>query len=562
MKTHLHVSAFSFQLSAFLLLLLLLLAAPVHAQTWSNNGTDWGTTTNWTGGVVPNSTSANVTFNGTITSPNQPAIGTGNYTITRLNVGSASSNVTLSGGAGSLTITSATSSSLFDVAANRSLTISANTTLASAYVGGQWAPKITTGVGSVLEFASGSTLTSNIVSGNATSIAYQVTANGIINFNGAVASGGVASTIAHVGNGTINWNPSSTTGTFTIQQAGFDGSQFNLYKSTVGNIAYGTSGNGTRTVTIKANALTFGALTTMGPATTAGSNAYKNVLAIDDGTASAISVSLTNLSLTSNSTNGTNELFVGANDTMTFTGNITRTGGTTATTLTKTGTGTLVFSGNNTTSYTDATVVSAGTLLLSGNRSMSGNGSVTVAAGATLGGIGTIGGATTINGTHSPGNSPGLQTFSSNLTYNSATVAWELAGNSTSGRGSTFDGINVGGNLTFTGSTGLALTFNGGNSTVDWSSSLWNADITGTNGWLIYDVTGAGALTGNLTVTVANWADAQGDLFNTVRAGSSFSTYQSGNDLYLNYAVPEPTTWALLAASLTTVMVLRRRRRS
>jgi len=224
----------------------------------------------------------------------------------------------------------------------------------------------------------------------------------------------------------------------------------------------------------------------------------------------------------------------------------------------KSGAGTMVLSGNNT--YTGTTTVTTGTLLVNGNTSSSS--AVNVSSGATLGGNGTIGGATTINGTHSPGNSPGLQTFGSDLTYNSATVAWELTGNSTTGRGSTFDGINVGGNLTFTGTTGLALTFNGGNSTVDWSNSLWNANITGTSGWLIYS--GATALNGfgNLTVTTANWADAQGDLFNSVRGGSNFSTFQDGNNLYLNYAIPEPSTWALLAFSLTTALVLRRRRNS
>lgn len=225
------------------------------------------------------------------------------------------------------------------------------------------------------------------------------------------------------------------------------------------------------------------------------------------------------------------------------------------------GNGTVEFSGAAGNTYTGNTTVSSGTLLVNNTSgSGTGTGTVTVDSGATLGGSGIISGATTINGTHSPGNSPGLQTFSSNLTYNDATVVWELTSNSTAGRGTTYDGINVGGNLTFTGTSALALTFNGIGSTVDWTDSMWNSSITGTNGWLIYDV--AGSLTGTLATTTANWVDSQGNLFNTVLAGSSFSTFQSGSDLYLNYSViPEPSTWALLAGSLISLIVFRRMRR-
>ena len=40
---------------------------------------------------------------------------------------------------------------------------------------------------------------------------------------------------------------------------------------------------------------------------------------------------------------------------------------------------------------------------------------------------------------------------------------------------------------------------------------------------------------------------------------STVNTFTGGNDLVLQ-AVPEPAAWALLTFSLTTVMVLRRRR--
>ncbi len=108
----------------------------------------------------------------------------------------------------------------------------------------------------------------------------------------------------------------------------------------------------------------------------------------------------------------------------------------------KTGVGTQVLSGVNT--YTGTTTVSAGTLRING--STAAGSSVTVQAGGTLGGTGTLGGATTINGRHSPGNSPGVQTFNSGLTYaTGATLVWELTANTESGSGTSFDGVNVAG---------------------------------------------------------------------------------------------------------------------
>ncbi len=80
------------------------------------------------------------------------------------------------------------------------------------------------------------------------------------------------------------------------------------------------------------------------------------------------------------------------------------------------------------------------------------------------------------------------------------------------------------------------------------------------SGWRVYDLT-AGTLNnfGNLAISNANWADGSGALFNTARPGSSFSLYQDSNDIYLNYAVPEPSTWMLLAAAGTYFIIRRRR---
>jgi hypothetical protein len=63
----------------------------------------------------------------------------------------------------------------------------------------------------------------------------------------------------------------------------------------------------------------------------------------------------------------------------------------------------------------------------------------------------------------------------------------------------------------------------------------------------------------NLSIPAANWADGVGGLFNTTRNGNTFSLYQDGEDIYLNYAiVPEPRVALLGGHGL--LCLLRRRR--
>ena len=217
------------------------------------------------------------------------------------------------------------------------------------------------------------------------------------------------------------------------------------------------------------------------------------------------------------------------------------------------GTGTTTITGANT--YSGNTTVSAGTLNVNGSTSASSR--FTVASGATLGGNGTIGGATMIYGIHSPGNSPGIQTFSGNLTYdtsggNGPTVNWQLSGN-TDTDFSAFDQIVVGGNLAFNTPTSLVLDFSGYGD-VDWADPFWTTDQS----WVIYDVAGTTTGANNFSIATANWADNSGDTFNTLLSGSAFSLGQQGNDLVLSYtaataAVPEPSQ---VAASLLALVGL------
>jgi fibronectin-binding autotransporter adhesin len=227
--------------------------------------------------------------------------------------------------------------------------------------------------------------------------------------------------------------------------------------------------------------------------------------------------------------------------------------------LTKHGAGTLTLAGTNT--YAGVTAVGAGTLLITGSTAA---GPVTLAGGATLGGNGTVGGNATLAGIHSPGASPGLQTFLGDLTYQSgAGVLWELVDNTAllAGRGADYDGINVGGTLDFAGVTTLDLNFSFAGSAVDWTDPFWTTGHTGLDGWLLYS--GATALTGfgNLSVNSMNWLDGAGQLFNDHLAGNTFSLYQDGNNIYLNYtAVPEPGAAALLVGLGALAFMLWRRR--
>ena len=227
-------------------------------------------------------------------------------------------------------------------------------------------------------------------------------------------------------------------------------------------------------------------------------------------------------------------------------------------TLDKQGAGTLTLSGANT--YSGTTTVSVGTMSVNGSTA---GGAVSVFSGATLAGSGTVGGATTINSGafHSPGNSPGVQTFTNGLTYsNGSTFVWELTANTDSGRGTFFDGVNVsGGLLTIDSGVTNNLVFNGAGSTVNWSNVFWASNLS----WLVFSnavepmLPFAGVFDSlNLS------ADANGNVLTNVRPNASFAWRKTENNLYLDYAViPEPSTFALLGLSAAAFGAYRWRRR-
>lgn len=248
---------------------------------------------------------------------------------------------------------------------------------------------------------------------------------------------------------------------------------------------------------------------------------------------------------------------VASGGTLVASGGISGSGG-----LTKAGIGRLNLTGAS--GYTGATQVSQGDLAVNGSIASA----VTVANGATLSGSGTVGGSTATviqsGGTHSPGNSPGLQTFSSGLTYNSGSIfKWELTANTTNAvaRGVSFDGVNVtGGALTINTGVTSSLVFNGTGSVVSWSDALWSYNRS----WLVFSNVSTPTLaSAAIFDTITFTTDKDGAVLTAIHAGADFKWQQINQDVYLTYVIPEPSTYALLSMSamgMAGYMIRRRRR--
>jgi fibronectin-binding autotransporter adhesin len=220
----------------------------------------------------------------------------------------------------------------------------------------------------------------------------------------------------------------------------------------------------------------------------------------------------------------------------------------------KGGGGVLELTGTN--DYTGPTLVAAGTLLVNGSV---GETEVTVADGATLAGSGTLGGSTTVQagGTLSPGNSPGLLTVEAGVHLASASAfVFELTSDTASGRGTNFDGVDVGGALTIETGVTSHLVFNGSGSLVDFGSAFWDSDQS----WLVFSSL---ALSADPTVfgSITTTADSLGAGFSTT--GGSLSWRVEGTNVYLDYsAIPEPGTAVLLGLGLATLLFRSSRRRN
>lgn len=212
--------------------------------------------------------------------------------------------------------------------------------------------------------------------------------------------------------------------------------------------------------------------------------------------------------------------------------------------IVKTGSGTLQLNAEN--AYSGNTDVNEGTLLLGNSASLASGSAVNVSTGASFGGGGTVNGSATIQGIHTPGFSPGAQTFTNSLAYSaSSTLQWDFVGDTLASAGADYDVVTVtGGNLSLTAGATLALLASG----VDYSQAEWS----GARDFTVIDFSGGGSSDGNF-------------LLDTSLAGSfepygTWSTSNTGGDIILSWApIPEPSS-ALLAAVMSSLFLTRRRR--
>lgn len=153
-------------------------------------------------------------------------------------------------------------------------------------------------------------------------------------------------------------------------------------------------------------------------------------------------------------------------------------------------------------------------------------------------------------GQHSPGSSPGTQTFEDGLSYAAGSMLnWELIANTVAGAGTTYDFLSLtGGSLLVEDGAIMNLAFSGNGSTVNWDSGFWDAE----HSWIVIDALAAIDSTGTFTLGIIG-DDSLGQPLLSVRPTAGFAIENTAESIVLSYspvAVPEPSTYAMALAGL------------
>jgi autotransporter-associated beta strand protein len=187
---------------------------------------------------------------------------------------------------------------------------------------------------------------------------------------------------------------------------------------------------------------------------------------------------------------------------------------------------------------------------------------VTLSSPNTIGGNGTISSpaitadsTVILSPTAAPGGGPGNLTFTNNLTLASGVAIHFDIYDATGAAGTGYGLITAAGGLNLTASPNT-ITFN----LISTNSTGGNAAAINFNPAVPYSWTFASSST-PITGFNPNQFNLVSSFLNGTNGGT-FSFAESGNNLELNFTpVPEPSTWALLAAGVFTVLPLAVRRR-